>query len=148
MKTALVTGACINTGVAIVEKFAGEGWNVVFTGRNAEKVHASEKIYREKFPDSQAVEGIEIQILRVANRCGHAAQICCNGLKNSYGDNTAPASQLIQKHQGKGNEDDQRHIICYKHRAEKRKHNQCDTQSATAMYAIEQLIGQPMEQTH
>ena len=55
MKTALVTGACINTGVAIVEKFAGEGWNVVFTGRNAEKVHASEKIYREKFPDVQII---------------------------------------------------------------------------------------------
>ncbi len=55
MKTALVTGACINTGVAIVEKFAGEGWNVVFTGRNAEKVHAAEKIYREKFPDVQII---------------------------------------------------------------------------------------------
>ena len=54
MKTALVTGACINTGVAIVEKFAAEGWTVVFTGRNAEKVHAAEKAYREKFP------GVEI----------------------------------------------------------------------------------------
>ena len=51
MKTALVTGACINTGVAIVEKFAVEGWNVVFTGRNAEKVHAKEKEYQNKFPD-------------------------------------------------------------------------------------------------
>ena len=29
-KYALITGACINTGVAIVEKFASEGWNVVF----------------------------------------------------------------------------------------------------------------------
>ena len=47
-KTALVTGACINTGVAIVEKFASEGWNVVFTGRNVETVHAKEKEYREK----------------------------------------------------------------------------------------------------
>ncbi len=54
MKTALVTGACINTGVAIVEKFAAENWTVVFTGRNAEKVHAAEKAYREKFP------GVEI----------------------------------------------------------------------------------------
>ena len=51
MKTALVTGACINTGVAIVEKFAAEGYNVIFTGRNAEKVHAKEKEYREKFPN-------------------------------------------------------------------------------------------------
>ena len=42
MKTVLVTGACINTGVAIVEKFAGEGWNIVFTGRNAETVQMNE----------------------------------------------------------------------------------------------------------
>ncbi len=50
-KAVLVTGACINTGVAIVEKFALEGWNIIFTGRNQEKVHAAEKVYKEKFPD-------------------------------------------------------------------------------------------------
>ena len=52
-KTALITGACINTGVAIVEKFASEGYNVIFTGRNGEKVHAKEKEYRTQFPDVQ-----------------------------------------------------------------------------------------------
>ena len=36
MKAVLITGACINTGVAIVEQFASEGYNVIFTGRNAE----------------------------------------------------------------------------------------------------------------
>ena len=51
MKTALITGACINTGVAIVEKFASEGYNVIFTGRNAEKVALAEKVYKEKFPN-------------------------------------------------------------------------------------------------
>ncbi len=50
-KYALVTGACVNTGVAIVEKLASEGWNVVFTGRNCEKVHAAEKLYKGKFPE-------------------------------------------------------------------------------------------------
>ncbi len=55
MKTALITGACINTGVAIVEKFASEGYNVIFTGRNSEKVHAAESTYREKFPAVQIV---------------------------------------------------------------------------------------------
>ena len=49
-KFALVTGACINTGVAIVEKFASEGWNVVFTSRNVKKVQEAEKNYKEKFP--------------------------------------------------------------------------------------------------
>ena len=47
----LVTGACINTGVAIVEKFAAEGCNVVFTGRDPEKVKSCESAYREKFPN-------------------------------------------------------------------------------------------------
>ena len=51
MKTVLITGACINTGVAIVEKFASEGYTVIFTGRNMEKVHAKEKEYREAFPN-------------------------------------------------------------------------------------------------
>ena len=50
-KTALVTGACINTGVAIVEMFASKGWDVVFTGRNIDAVMAKEKEYSEKYPD-------------------------------------------------------------------------------------------------
>ena len=52
-KNVLITGACINTGVAIVEKFASEGYDVVFTGRNIEKVHEAEKKYREKFKNVQ-----------------------------------------------------------------------------------------------
>lgn len=52
MKTALITGACINTGVAIVERFAEEGWTVVFTGRDEEKVRAAEQGYREGFPEA------------------------------------------------------------------------------------------------
>ena len=48
MKTVLITGACINTGVAIVEKFAAEGYGIVFTGRAAEKVKAKEKEYQAK----------------------------------------------------------------------------------------------------
>ena len=51
MRAVLITGACINTGVAIVEKFASEGKNVVFTGRNPEKVAECEKNYRAKFPN-------------------------------------------------------------------------------------------------
>ncbi len=55
MKTVLITGACINTGVAIVEKFASEGYNVVFTGRSKEKVHAKEQEYKEKYPNVQII---------------------------------------------------------------------------------------------
>lgn len=54
-KAVLITGACINTGVAIVEKFAKEDWTVVFTGRNLEKVHAKEKEYKEQFSDTEII---------------------------------------------------------------------------------------------
>ncbi len=50
-KTVLITGACINTGVAIVEKFAAEGYNIVFTGRSPERVKEAETAYRAKFPE-------------------------------------------------------------------------------------------------
>ena len=55
MKTVLITGACINTGVDIVEKFASEGWDVVFTGRKKETVHTREKEYAEEFPSSKII---------------------------------------------------------------------------------------------
>ena len=61
-KTVLVTGACINTGVAIVEKFASENWNVVFTGRDPEKVAIAEKGYQEKYPNV-TIEGYAIDSL-------------------------------------------------------------------------------------
>lgn len=61
-KTVLITGACINTGVAIVEKFAKEGWNVVFTGRNAETVLKKEKEYKKAFPNVE-ISGYTIDSL-------------------------------------------------------------------------------------
>ena len=62
MNVTLITGACINTGVAIVEKFASEGKNVVFTGRNIEKVAEAEKNYREKYPN------VKIHVYEIENR--------------------------------------------------------------------------------
>ena len=61
-KTVLITGACINTGVAIVKKFANEGYNIFFTGRNAEKVLAAETDYKEQFPDVE-ITGYHIDSL-------------------------------------------------------------------------------------
>lgn len=59
---AFVTGACVNTGVAIVEKFASEGVNVVFTGRDSEKVKIAEEYYRQKFPNV-IIRGCELKAL-------------------------------------------------------------------------------------
>ena len=62
MKTVLITGACTNTGVAIAEKFASEGYNIVFTGRSKEKVQAAELAYKERFPHVQIL-GYQIDSL-------------------------------------------------------------------------------------
>lgn len=61
-KATLITGACINTGAAIVEKYAREGKNVIFTGRNYEKVMFAERMYREKFPNVE-IKGCAIDSL-------------------------------------------------------------------------------------
>lgn len=55
MGTVLVTGACINTGVSIVEKFAAEGWNVVFTGRSVERVIEAQKRFNKEYPDVKII---------------------------------------------------------------------------------------------
>lgn len=61
-KAVLITGACINTGVAIVEKFASEGVNVIFTGRDEAKVRAAEAEYKKKFANVY-IEGYAIDSL-------------------------------------------------------------------------------------
>ncbi|MBE6959201.1 MAG: SDR family oxidoreductase [Ruminococcaceae bacterium] len=55
MKTVLITGACINTGVAIVRKFAAEGYQVIFTGRDPQKVRAAEETYKAEFPEASII---------------------------------------------------------------------------------------------
>ena len=41
MKTVFVTGATVNTGLGIAQKFAQEGWNVVITSRREEALPAA-----------------------------------------------------------------------------------------------------------
>ena len=62
MEYTLITGACINTGVAIVEKFLSEGRNVVFTGRNQDGVKKCEAEYKRKFPKANVI-GVQINSL-------------------------------------------------------------------------------------
>lgn len=78
-KTALVTGACINTGVAIVEKLAAEGYNVVFTGRSTEKVKEKEREYREKFSGAEII-GYAINSLL------ESGEVDVNSVKELFGD--------------------------------------------------------------
>lgn len=62
MNYTIVTGACINTGASIVEKFLSEGKNVIFTGRSTERVREAESGYAKKFPAAN-VKGYTISPL-------------------------------------------------------------------------------------
>ena len=66
MNAVLITGACKNTGVAIVEKFASKGKNVIFTGRNIESVCDVQDKYRENFPNVNIL-GYQINSLNEDN---------------------------------------------------------------------------------
>lgn len=61
-KNVLVTGACKNTGVDIVRKFASNSWNVIFTGRADEDVNSKQKEYEKEFPNSKFL-GINLEAL-------------------------------------------------------------------------------------
>lgn len=61
-KTALVTGACKNTGVDIVKKFLSEKYRVIFTGRNEKSVSEALERYKSEYPDCD-VTGITIDSL-------------------------------------------------------------------------------------
>ncbi len=71
-KTALVTGACINTGVSIVRELAGHGWDVVFTGRDMERVAETEAVYRTEFP-KRAIRGHILNALSEEQRVDEVA---------------------------------------------------------------------------
>lgn len=61
-KTALVTGACKNTGVDIVKKFLSEKYRVIFTGRNKKNVSEALERYKSEYPVCD-VTGITINSL-------------------------------------------------------------------------------------
>ncbi len=71
-ETVLITGACVNTGVAIVEKFAQEGYQVIFTGRNKKKVEEAEQRYQEAFPNAW-IKGYAINSLISETQVDEAA---------------------------------------------------------------------------
>ena len=72
MNAVLVTGACINTGVNIVEKFASLGYNVVFTGRSEERVKEKCAQYRAKFPDVE-IKGYHLESLKESGEVDEAS---------------------------------------------------------------------------
>lgn len=54
-KTVLITGAVINTGYVVAEKFAQNGYNVIITSRGSQKAQESALKLSEKYPSVQVL---------------------------------------------------------------------------------------------
>lgn len=62
MKTVFITGATVNTGFGVAEKFASEGRNVVITSRNQEGLDTALKTLREKYPNVR-IDGYVLELV-------------------------------------------------------------------------------------
>lgn len=91
MKTVLITGACINTGVAIVKKFASEGWKVLFTGRDNKRVETAQKEYKNLFPNAD----IKGYVLDSLNNDGSVDEKSLENLFNQFEKNKINLDCLV-----------------------------------------------------
>ena len=66
MKTAFITGATVNTGYGIAEKFLTEGWRAVITSRSEEQLDAALKSLGEKYGKGR-VSGYVTDVVRSDN---------------------------------------------------------------------------------
>ena len=62
MKTVFITGATVNTGLGIAQKFAQEGWNVVVTSRREEALPAAIEVIK-KVNSSITVLGYALELV-------------------------------------------------------------------------------------
>lgn len=60
MKNVLITGATVNTGLAIARRFAGEGYGVAITSRNAKNAEETAKQLEKEFSVPAVGYGLEL----------------------------------------------------------------------------------------
>ncbi|MBR2467331.1 MAG: SDR family oxidoreductase [Clostridia bacterium] len=66
MKTAFITGATVNTGFGIAEKFLSEGWRAVITSRKEEQLTEALRTLGEKY-GKENVSGYVTDVVRADN---------------------------------------------------------------------------------
>ncbi len=66
MKTAFITGATVNTGYGVAEKFLSEGWRAVITSRKEEQLGEAIKTLGEKY-GKENVFGYVTDVVRADN---------------------------------------------------------------------------------
>ena len=71
MKTAFITGATVNTGYGVAQKFASEGWNVIITSRGQSGLDDAVAKLREEFPKAR-IEGYALELVLSDNTVNEA----------------------------------------------------------------------------
>lgn len=63
MKTVMITGATVNTGLGVAKKFASEGWNVVITSRSADALIPAVAEIESSCSDNNMVIGYPLELI-------------------------------------------------------------------------------------
>ncbi len=71
MKTALITGAVVNTGFGVAKKFASEGWNVIITSRNCQSAEGAVEELKKLYPEV-TVRGYALELVKEDNSVNEA----------------------------------------------------------------------------
>ena len=66
MKTVFITGATVNTGYGVAQKFASEGWNVIITSRGQAGLDDAVAKLRAEFPNT-SIEGYALELVLADN---------------------------------------------------------------------------------
>ena len=101
--------------------------------------------YGEKFAHAHTGDGIQEQILGVAHRRQHTAQVGGNGLHDDEGDHFFSEICPLQQHDGEGHEGDEGHIIGDEHGGEEAQHDQCSRQLTHFSGPCQKEVRHPVE---
>lgn len=71
MKTAFITGATVNTGYGVAQKFASEGWNVIITSRSQSGVDEAVAKLRAEYPAVE-INGYGLELVLSDNTVNEA----------------------------------------------------------------------------
>ena len=63
MKTVMITGATVNTGLGVAKKFASEGWNVVITSRSVDALIPAVAEIESSCSDNNMVIGYPLELI-------------------------------------------------------------------------------------
>ena len=103
---------------------------------------------RKKAPRAHGEGRKQIEVLRVADGCRHAAQIRCDRLQNHDENSPFLLAAKAERREAEGHERDQRHVVGYDHAGKEAHQYQHLRQAAQVLDAHERFCDQPVEHAH